>query len=278
MAKSLLLRLLFTILLTCGVTSFSPLAVRDEPEAVPAFEDLAFIPANAQGFLSVRVADLWTTPAVQKGRADAKERDPKHSDPAKVMEKAFGLQPIQVERVSVVYSADGLAWGIVRTRKPVDQKKLLSRLDGVKQGKQYHTGTDKQGRAVAVWFASPSVVIIGAEDGVKACIALAAKPIPKGPLEPIIALCKGEHHAVVGIDGKKLDGVKGNLLLSWVTPIQLAWATVDVDKEVELSIHARAADEKQAKRVERNVGVAVRLTPEYLGAKIDVDVASALGL
>ena len=253
-------------------------ACSDGARAVADLDDLALIPADARGFLSVRVADLWKTPAVRKGVANAKKRDPKLEDPAERMERLFGLNPAEVERVSFVYSAEGPAWGIVRTVGPYDRK-ILSRLDGAKkavhQGKEYHTAPVGD-RKAAAWLAGPRVIVVGSEEGVKGCIDLAAKGNPKGPLRPIIALCKEKHHAVAGLDGKRLDGVKGNTLLSWVTPIQLAWATLDVDKEAELAIHARAADEKQAKRVEHYAEAAVRLTPEFLASKINEDVATEL--
>lgn len=272
--------LLMTLLLLGAAAGVRPILDINGAQPDPDIEDLALIPANGQGFLSVRVADLWKTPAVQKGVADAKRRDPECEDPAVRIEKEFGLKPVEVERFSVVCSSDGLIWSIARTSKPYDRKKILSRLEGAKQavhqGKEYYTVTDKQGRKAAAWLASPRVIVVGPEEGVKACIALAAAKVQKGPLQPIIALCKKKHHAVVGLDGKRLDGVKGNLLLSWVTPIRLAWATVDVDKEVELSIHALAADEKQAKRLHRNAAVGLLLTPEFLASKIQSDVAMAL--
>lgn len=131
------------------------------------------------------MADLWKTSAVQKGVKEAEGRDPKVEGPSARMEKAFGLKPAEVERVSAVYSAEGLAWGVVRTLEPYDRRKILSRLGGAKRGvhrgKQYHTGTDELGRKATVWLASPRVVVVGTEDGVKGCIALATAPVPKGP-------------------------------------------------------------------------------------------------
>jgi hypothetical protein len=78
------------------------------------------------------------------------------------------------------------------------------------------------------------------------------------------------------MDGKMLNAVKGNQILSWVTPIELVWATATVVKEAEVKIHAQAPHEKQAKRLHRNAMASALLTPSFLASKIDVDIASAL--
>src|SRR4051794_2692387 len=84
---------LFAVLLAAGCAGTQPTADPD---------DLALIPADARGFLSVRVADLWNTPRIQKGVGDARARDFKIKGPAVHMDKAFGLKPDEVERVSAV--------------------------------------------------------------------------------------------------------------------------------------------------------------------------------
>ena len=75
---------LLAVLLACGA------AGSDGPKPAD-LDDLALIPADARGFLSVRVADLWQTPAVRKGVANAKKRDPKLEDPAERMGE--GVRP-----------------------------------------------------------------------------------------------------------------------------------------------------------------------------------------
>ncbi len=252
-------------------------------EAIPqtVTDDLALLPANARGFVSVRVADLWNTPAAKKAVAEARKADPKSEAPAGRLEDEIGLLPREIERISLVCSDEGLVWAVARTAAPYDGRKVLSRLKGATrrdhQGKQYHAGTDRRGREVAVWPAGPRVLVAGPEAAVKRCIALSAEKAAKGLLEPVLARCKEGHDVVVGLDGKRLGEGKGNLLLSWVTPVELAWATADVVGEmVELVMHARAADEKRAAAMLRGAEASVRLAPEFLSTLIDVDVASEL--
>src|ERR1700722_11244696 len=68
---------LLMVLLAGGATGVWSVLVSEGAQPGPDIEDLALIPANGQGFLSVRLAELWKTPAAQKGVADAKKRDPK---------------------------------------------------------------------------------------------------------------------------------------------------------------------------------------------------------
>lgn len=87
---------------------------------------------------------------------------------------------------------------------------------------------------------------------------------------------RGKHQIVAGLDGKRLDGVKGNLLLSWVTPLQLAWAIFDVDQMVDYSIHGVAPDVPRARAIHRNAEPFSLLAPAYLSTKIDVNVAAEI--
>src|SRR5262249_13562687 len=140
----------------------------------------------------------------------------------------------------------------------------------------YYTGTYPNGRAAAVWQAGSRVVVLGPDEGVKGGIDLAARPVSQGPLEPLVARCRDRHHAVLGVDGKRFGSRQANRFLSGVTPVELVWATAEVGEETDLRIHARAADEKQARVLHHNAAVGVRLSPVFLATKIDVEVAAGL--
>ena len=51
-------------------TSIRQQAIADDPAAdqQPLPADLALVPADAPGFLTIRVADMWTSPLVKKFR------------------------------------------------------------------------------------------------------------------------------------------------------------------------------------------------------------------
>src|SRR4051794_24575989 len=82
--------------LAAGIWSF-PLR-RERASAGADIDDLTLIPADAQEFFSVRVADLWKTPAQQQAVALARKRDRKLGDPVARMEKDHGLTPQEIER------------------------------------------------------------------------------------------------------------------------------------------------------------------------------------
>ncbi len=86
-------------------------------------DDMLLIPGNAQGFVSIRLADLWKTPAMQKALRTA-------DNLAARMEAETGLRPEEVERLSgvIVDMDDRVGWLVVRTVEPYDMKKVLARL------------------------------------------------------------------------------------------------------------------------------------------------------
>jgi hypothetical protein len=142
--------------------------------------DLAYVPGDAQGFASVRVADLWKSAAVK----DAMKKLPQgmtQESVAALMEAAVGLKPEDIERATLVFqdAEKGVGWGVVALNKPVEQKDLLSKLgklppigelkEATHKGKTYHV-SGQGPQPFAIHFATNKIVILGPEDGVKRCL------------------------------------------------------------------------------------------------------------
>jgi hypothetical protein len=188
--------------------------------------DLAMVPANAQGFVSLRVADAWKLDLTQKQIRELRDKGllKDDDDPAKEVEKKTGLTPAEVERVTVVFNDANLSteknlWVIVKTVKSYDKKKLQDKLKNSREktheGKAYFVGTlgdatvtpksgigKKSGPAEdqdAVYFASSKVVVYGPEAGIKSCLSFLAGKKPSGPLDDAIKLAGGSrYHLVAG--------------------------------------------------------------------------------
>ncbi len=180
------------------------LAANPAPEAAPAAVaakkgiDLAFLPPDAELFVVVRVADLWSAPLV-KSFADS----PQLTKIAGDLETDYGLSPGDVESVTVgvagiseqardnpaILSPMVLAGSmdafdaavVVRLKKSVDAASLKLTASGVTaadhQGKPYYRRptSSPDEKATAVYLAGPMLLVLGNEDSVKRAIARGEK-------------------------------------------------------------------------------------------------------
>jgi hypothetical protein len=130
----------------------------NQEKALPA--DLAWVPADAVGFLSVRLADLWQSPTLKTFRAQLAKEDPDLAeDLEKGLPKAFeqflGVGPKDVERITLALQMPfpGSVLEVpmsVTTVEPLDRAKLLRTLDGGMVEKALSGGTYAQGRTRGV--------------------------------------------------------------------------------------------------------------------------------
>jgi hypothetical protein len=243
--------------------------------------DLAFVPADAQGFITVRVADVWKSDAAQKMVAQLKKMGGPMGDPAAEFEKEFGLALSDIERATMVF-ADAqkqVLWIIVATSKPYDRQKLLGKVTGAQEvkheGKSYHLGTVK-GDKTAVHFASDRVLVVGSEAGVKRCLSFAAGKRNKGPLDDAIALAGGKHHIVGAanppliIPPAEMQKMKAGMAgpgaaFLPLTEVQVATLVLDVSEPMQLEATLRfpappkAQDAKKA--IDNGLNVAKLFLP-----------------
>lgn len=220
-------------------------------------DDLAYIPADAQGFASVRVADLWNTDLVKESRKAAALFA---GDLDKLIEGKVGLTPADVERVTGVVM-DGekkIVWAVVATSKTYDEKKLLSLwLPSAKENKannkSYYVG-DFQKEKVAVHFASSKLLLVGTAEGIK--YALEMKPQSSGPLEDAISLIRKKHHVVAAVSTqspviqKELKKEIGSKLPA-AADVKVATLTLDLDKKLEVAARVDFANEASAKETQK---------------------------
>jgi hypothetical protein len=237
-------------------------------------EDLSLIPSDAPAFVSVRVRDLWATPMAKQILTEARNRDPLGSDLTSRIERATGFPPEDIERVSLV-GVDlerQLGWAVVKTARPYDREKvrlLLQRTrEGTYQGKTYYTGDDPEERPLTLHFVSPTILVVGNEDGVKSCIAYSRSPTrgAKGALSPVLALCEGPHHLVAGFHPtpEAREHLNGNPALSGLADLRRAQLTGDVNAEAALEARAQSADEERAKEAHGAIQGGIGLAKLYL--------------
>src|SRR5262245_36911221 len=75
--RTTILLLMLALLLIAGGLAGWWVYHRGTEPAGPDISDLSLIPENAQGFVSVRLADIWQTPACQQAVKEERDRDPK---------------------------------------------------------------------------------------------------------------------------------------------------------------------------------------------------------
>jgi hypothetical protein len=224
--------------------------------------DFDLVPRDAQGFVTVRVADLVHTPLGKKALARLNERDRAQIN---LFERAAGLALEDIERVTVVL-VDGdneIFWVILKTLKPYDQNKLLRLVDsrsveGTHAGKRYH-----RTESVAFYFASATVVVVGPEEGVRRCLEQPAKP-RSGPLnEALRAASDVGHQFAAGsnvpadLQGrirKQSGGMFGvDQLLGQMAPlfdVRTAYATATVGEDIDWQMTLDFPDKERAKKGE----------------------------
>jgi len=134
--------------------------------------DLALVPADAQGLITLRIADLYKLDIVRKGLAALEKQSGAKTDFVAELRKATGLAPADVERfTSVIVDAKAdVSYAIVSTTKPYDRARLLDKLGGAKTvkhgGRTYHVGKIASAPSdVAMYFVNPRVIVYAPRAG-----------------------------------------------------------------------------------------------------------------
>jgi len=187
-------------------------------------KDVAFIPPDAQGFVSLRVGEVANSEGVKKIIQKVGG-----SNPLEEIASDVGLTTAEVDRVTIVFhdpeASVPVGWVIVTTSKPYDQKKILDKLSSSRvvkhEGKSFHVGQHSSSKLglpgarpaggmpppgkmpggpgmgtaaaksdTAIYFASKTVLVVAGGEGVMTqALTLAARKNPTGPLaEGISAL------------------------------------------------------------------------------------------
>ncbi len=201
---------LLVLLLGGGLTAFFLLRNSGGTD-----NDLAFLPPDADAFVTLRPADVWKLDFSQRmlpvlrARAGGK-------DVIRTMETELGLTPLDVERFSVVYqdvrpdpNHKPTWWLVLRTLKPYDRTKIAGRHASPKKithegktfqlGKVYNDPANKAGgmEDEAVYFAGSRVLILSDETGMKSCLTAVARKSATGPLASAVQQAGGNNHMLV---------------------------------------------------------------------------------
>jgi Protein of unknown function (DUF1559) len=237
--------------------------------------ELALVPADAQGFVSVRVGELWGSKFVQD---IVKQLPPEAKEQLTAVEKEFNMTAGDIDRVTVVVQ-DGekeVIWIVFTATKPYDRKKLLDKLGaGAKeqthQGKAYHVKGD-----TALHFVDDKTLVTGPEVGIKACLDHIASPKKDGPLAGPIKEAKGKPHIVAGfalpdkLMQKARQEFQGNPMAAGFLPLldvqSGTLALTMSDKELELELGIAYPDSSKAATAKKTLDDLKKMAESLLAA------------
>ncbi len=227
----------------------------DGAEKVNLGEDLNLVPKDAVGFAAVRLADWAASPLVQQLR-----KQPLAlllPDPDKEMERAVGLKPADIERVTLVLPVMNVMvnWTMVFTRKPYDQEKILQLLGSTQEkqlrGKKYHYS---EAQKLAVHFVNDHLLIAGTDEGVRLFLA-PSEPNSKAMIAPLKLAATGRHHVTAALNLPPI--ILGALMPPELKPFEAVvnttgmTLTLDAADGLELDAKINYPDEAGATKAEQ---------------------------
>jgi DNA-directed RNA polymerase subunit RPC12/RpoP len=245
--------------------------------------DLALIPADAQGFVSIRAADLWKTDALLRLRNE----HPQLRDAIKKVENDLGLTVADCERITIVFKdvdaalrpggdeREAVWWAVCYTSRPYDKKKVLEKFapgggEHSYQNRKYQA-SDAHGSRGAVYLHTDRVFVAGPKPGVQACLDHLASPKTDGPLKAAIKEAAGKHQLVVGVapPSKAIEMIRTGLpdAMQPLAPLlntQSLLLTGDVDASLELELTLTFGDAAKAGEAKSAADALKRLAIETL--------------
>lgn len=239
----------------------------------PSVATLQYVPGDAQGFVSVRVADIWNSPLGQEAQKKMKKSMP-GKDPNEEIVKEMGILPADIERLTFVAvdAQKEVMWIIVATNKPYDKDKILKSGNypnptEAKAGDRTYYVRKKWPEENALYFLNDRVFLFAPSSKVmpKAMEYLDGKG-GKGPLEGALKLAAEKHALVAGINPPPeilaMGAAQMKPPMDVLKPLfDLKTATVVADLgdglNLDLSLHFAADDKAAAGKRGLDTGLAI---------------------
>jgi hypothetical protein len=234
----------------------------EKATALPA--DLARVPPGAVWFLTFRAADLW---GGELGKAVREKAGPEAREAAQELEKRMGVNPGQIERLTLVALAvQGEPVVLVRTVKPYDRARVLTALVPralTRKHKGLTVRVNEKNQALCLL--DRQHFVFGPTDTVLAF--LEKDDVKKEPgLRPALAAATKGHAAVIGLNPPAfLREVGSELPEEAIKPYKpllntrTAVLTVDMGPLSRAQLRLSFAGAAEAKSGEKALGVLVKL-------------------
>ena len=240
-----------------------PAAAAAQPAA-----DLDWIPADAPGFVRLRVADLWKSDSTQELR---KLLAKNQIDVNKEAEQIFGITPQEVECVTLcVPPPGGEPVIIVATAKPALERMLKPmRSPSKKKHKDYTYYETPEGTG-ALYAAGDRLFVTGRPKEVLELLDRAGVKKADGPLGDALKLAAGKAPLVACVNlaalGKDLKGslppqAEAALPLFEANP---ALITVVGNADIRVTVHLTCASDEDAKKKAQTLTTTLDILRQFI--------------
>jgi hypothetical protein len=247
-----------------GVTAADE-AQKSGQAALPA--DLDLVPRDGFLFFSFRVADYWGGEGGKARQAEIAKLDPRFLE---TLEKAIGLKPEQIERVTVVGREleRSAPFFLVTTAGPLPRDKVLQAIapeaEELKhQGRTYYAS---RAHRTAIHFISDRIFLTGTGIMMPEVLDGLAAKNAVGPLSGVLRLAAQKHLITVGLNpASVVKQIESTNLPAQAEPFlpllktQLATLTLDQGEETKLDVRLTYSNADAAKDAEKAIQAAVAL-------------------
>lgn len=233
-----------------------------------AADDLAWVPADAPGFVMVRVADLWKHEATKELRMLLAKM---HPNLDKDVEKNIGVNLKEVERVILIVPPTGLATFVLTTAEPAREKLVATLVPGAierkHRGKSYH---ESDSGAWALYAVGERMFVIGPPKSVLELVDRAETPKADGPLAEALKLATRKTPFVACLNVTRLvkdTAIKLPPQVEAALPLfeaNLALVTVVSDSDTRVTIRLTCASDADAKKKSQTLRTALDILRQFI--------------
>ena len=232
------------------------------PAADPKSSVESLLTAETVGFLHVRIADVWESPAFAFSRKILASLG---ADELKALDGKFTPSPSQIESLTIIMptrdirmaipdgrpNGDSMLW-VITTKQPLERGELVKAL-GLETRTKAHRGTEylfDEEHWAGIIQLEPTTLVIAAEDSIVRLIA--QRETGKGkesPLARVFAREASKHSAVLAVNPPVLatkEFLKEFPEASWpLAKATSAWMALDLKQEARLSLAIEFATAEQ---------------------------------
>jgi hypothetical protein len=270
----------------CGTFLAVPgVAVHGEADEAGLPPDLNLVSRDAVAVVSIRLADLWNND-LAKGIREKMDKELK--DVLGEWNKAMGLAPADIERLTLVFSeirpgVEPMPVIIVGAAQPYDKAKVLANVaPDAKEEKRKDRTLYVGPKDNAIHFVNDRVFVVSSAEGVRTFLE---RPEPKkdGPLQSILARAAEKHAVVAGLVAEPVvKQLPGNLPaeaepFKALLKTRTATLVVDIGGEVKADLHLSFGADQEAKAGKDALQAALQLGLMGLGHGIEVVAKEAEG-
>jgi hypothetical protein len=230
-----------------------------------------WVPGDGQGFVSVRVADLWKSAKVQEFVTHFKNKGGGlamvgGTDKFEKMGEEYGMTITNIDRFTWVQASSSDSWAVIETNVNCDEAKIKGNFDNLKEetqdGKKFYSGKPKKGAGDAyIHFASSRMVVVAQnESSMKKALSTAANR-KSGPLDEGLSYLSSSRQVVMaakGNSGGMMGGMGGNKDAESVA------GYVSINSQITGEMIVTFSDSSKAQKAKDEMEAGMKMAKQFL--------------